>query len=106
MGIKLVIAVVEDEPKAKRLTPSEVIYKDKEIIMRTKKTAYLLWLPSLIGLAGFQRFYLGKIGTGIIWFFTLGIFGIGTLVDLFSLGGQVETKNNTQRIKELTPQSE
>jgi predicted transcriptional regulator len=56
----------------------------------TTRTAYLLWLPSLIGVAGLQRFYLGKIGTGLLFLFTGGIFGIGTIYDLLTLPRQVE----------------
>jgi len=35
----------------------------------------------LLGYLGIHRFYEGKIGTGILWLFTGGIFGIGWLVD-------------------------
>jgi TM2 domain-containing membrane protein YozV len=41
---------------------------------------YLLWI---FGFTGAHRFYFGKPITGTIWFFTLGLFGIGWLIDLF-----------------------
>ncbi|MGI9256129.1 MAG: TM2 domain-containing protein [Salinispira sp.] len=40
----------------------------------------------LLGGLGVHRFYVNKIGTGILYLFTGGIFGIGALVDLFRLG--------------------
>lgn len=49
------------------------------------QTAYILWVPSLFGFAGLHRFYLGKIGTGVLYFITGGLFGIGTIYDLFSM---------------------
>lgn len=61
--------------------------------MKEKGTAYLFWAGCLIGFCGLHRLYIGKIGTGILWLFTLGLFGIGQLIDLFTLGGQVDTFN-------------
>ena len=44
------------------------------------------WVAALLcfflGYLGVHRFYEGKIGTGILYLFTLGLFGIGIIVDL------------------------
>ena len=45
---------------------------------------YLLWL---FGFTGAHRFYYGKPITGTIWFFTLGLLGIGWVIDLFLMPG-------------------
>ncbi len=57
--------------------------------MHSIKTAYLLWLPSLFGVAGLHRFYLGKYGTGVLFFLTAGLFGFGTLYDALTMPNQV-----------------
>jgi len=59
--------------------------------MKSKATAYLLWF--FLGIFGGHRFYIGKIGTGIIYLCSLGIFGIGWIIDLFTLGNQVDLYN-------------
>lgn len=41
---------------------------------------YLLWI---FGFLGMHRFYYGKPISGTIYFFTLGLFFIGWIVDLF-----------------------
>eukprot|EP00741_Cyanophora_paradoxa_P005479 tig00000889_g5311.t1 len=46
-------------------------------------TAYLLWMVSWFGVAGLHRLYVGKICTGLLWLFTLGLFMVGTIVDAF-----------------------
>ena len=45
-----------------------------------KSVGYILWL---FGFTGSHRFYYGKPISGTIWFFTLGLLGIGWLIDLF-----------------------
>ncbi len=69
--------------------------------MKSKGVAYLLWLVSGFGWLGFHHFYLGKIGKGIIWILTGGVFGIGSLIDLFTLGGAVENYNTKTELKTI-----
>lgn len=49
-----------------------------------KTVGYLLWI---FGFLGSHRFYYGRPITGTIWFFTLGLLGIGWLIDLFLIPG-------------------
>lgn len=46
----------------------------------SKTIGYILWI---VGFMGAHRFYYGRKLTGILWFFTLGLFFIGWIVDLF-----------------------
>lgn len=46
----------------------------------SKTIGYLTWI---FGFLGAHRFYYGNQITGAIWFCTLGLLGIGWLIDLF-----------------------
>ena len=53
---------------------------DEKSDTHLKSVGYILWI---FGFTGSHRFYFGKPISGTIWFFTLGLLGIGWLVDLF-----------------------
>jgi TM2 domain-containing membrane protein YozV len=45
---------------------------------------YLLWI---FGFMGSHRFYYGRPVTGTLWFFTLGLFFVGWILDLLLIPG-------------------
>ena len=45
---------------------------------------YLLWV---LGFMGAHRFYYGRPVSGVIYFFTFGLFFVGWIVDLFLIPG-------------------
>ncbi len=59
--------------------------------MRSKGIAYLLLI--FFGYLGIHKFYLGKVFVGIIYILTGGLFFIGIIYDLFTLGSQVDVYN-------------
>ncbi len=61
--------------------------------------AYLLWLVSGFGALGFHRFYLGKVGTGLLWLFTGGLAGLGCIYDVITLPRQVHEANIGARVR-------
>ena len=50
-----------------------------------KKRLPTLLLCFFFGAFGVHRFYVGKIGTGLLWLFTIGLLGIGSLVDFIMI---------------------
>jgi TM2 domain-containing membrane protein YozV len=50
----------------------------------SKIVGYLLWI---FGFTGAHRFYYGRPLSGTIWFLTLGLLGIGWLIDVFLIPG-------------------
>ena len=63
-------------------------------MQKSKVVAILLCL--FLGVFGAHRFYVGKVGTGILMLLTGGIFGIWTFIDLLVLicGGFRDSNGN------------
>ena len=65
-------------------------YKDKpfktiNLDASSKSRLVALLLCIFLGSLGVHRFYVGKIGTGIIWLFSAGCFGIGWIIDIIMI---------------------
>lgn len=68
---------------------------------KSKAIAYLLWFFGGFGVLGLHRFYLGRVGTGLGWLFSWGLFGFGALFDLFALSGMVDDQNYMNQLREV-----
>ena len=54
----------------------------------------LAWvLLTFLGVFGIHRFYQGKWVTGILYLFTVGLFGIGVIYDYWTLNEQISSQN-------------
>jgi TM2 domain-containing membrane protein YozV len=52
-------------------------------------------LLTFLGVFGVHRFYLGKWISGLIWFFTGGLFLLGYLYDYWTLNEQIDEVNKS-----------
>ncbi len=86
--------MLENELQKEDLTEKELAILDREYNMLKKdlNIAYLLCV--FTGLFGIHKFYLGKIGMGVAYFFTGGLLLIGLLYDLVTLPQQVYEYNS------------
>lgn len=66
---------------------------DPDLAPYSTGLSYGLWCASLAGACGIHRFYMGKIGTGLLYLVTFGLLGIGQLVDLFRMKSLVRNAN-------------
>jgi TM2 domain-containing membrane protein YozV len=55
----------------------------------------LSWiLLTFLGFFGIHRFYMGKVFTGLLYLFTMGLLGFGVLYDFFTLNEQISELNS------------
>ena len=69
--------------------------------MYSEGIAYLLWILSGFGAIGLHRFYLGRIGSGLLYLFTGGLFMIGGIADFFYIPTMVREANLSYRYREI-----
>lgn len=58
-------------------------FADNGISVKSRWLALVLCF--FFGALGVHRFYVGKVGTGILWLFTLGLCGFGVLIDFLMI---------------------
>jgi len=66
---------------------------DLQFMAREKNVTIALVLSLFLGTFGIDRFYLGQLGLGVLKLFTLGCFGIWTVIDWFRIMGIARSKN-------------
>ncbi|HOZ95361.1 MAG TPA: TM2 domain-containing protein [Niabella sp.] len=72
------------------------IYQGKR---RDTTLMLVLTLIGFVGVAGIQRFIIGDIGLGILYFFTGGLCLIGTIIDLINYKKLTSTYNQKMAIE-------
>lgn len=60
------------------------MYQISSILSQKSKIIALI-LCIFWGYFGIHRFYVGKIGTGIIWILSFGLLGLGWIIDIISI---------------------
>ena len=63
------------------------------------QTMLIFTLIGFFGVAGVQRFVLGDVVLGILYFLTVGFCGIGTIVDAINIKGMTIDFNQKQAIE-------
>lgn len=53
--------------------------------MSNKSRLAALLLCIFLGYLGIHRFYVGKVGTGVLYLLTGGLFGVGAIYDLIMI---------------------
>ena len=65
-------------------------------VEKNKVLSIILCCLGFFGVGGIHKFYEGKIGMGILYFLTGGLFWIGTIVDLITF---LNIKDETYRVQ-------
>lgn len=61
--------------------------------------SYIFWAGFFLGAAGLHRLYNGKIGTGLLWLCTGGLFGVGQFIDVFFVPSMAEEFENKAKAR-------
>lgn len=96
------IAIVHLRPKNEQADSSEMPGRSSMQTIyyqpaspKNRGTVFILWM--ILGFFGAHLFYVGRVGKGMLYLFTAGLFGIGWIIDLFQiLGGTFKDANGLE----------
>ena len=96
-------AIQPGEFRSANGTCGECAAKAHSASMQSSQYSNRDWLVTLLfsiflGYLGIHRFYVGKIGTGILWLLTGGCLGIGALVDIIMIATENFTDDENRLI--------
>jgi ribosomal protein L40E len=74
--------------------------QSNSVSTKSRGVSIALCVLGFFGLAGIHRLYTGKIWSGLLYFLTSGLFGIGTIVDLVRLIQGNFTDNDGRTLKD------
>ena len=80
--------------EAKNIHKNQI--KNETLSTKSKGVCFILCF--FFGFFGVHHFYVGKIGTGILYLFTCGLFGFGWLIDIFKILANSFTDKNGFRL--------
>lgn len=58
---------------------------ESTLLVSNKSKLFVLATCIVFGIFGIHRFYVGKTGTGVLYFFTCGLFFIGWIIDIVKI---------------------
>ena len=97
------IKKVNDLLRDRVITQEEFDLQKEKLLDSSTKTSSIDWLALFlltffVGVLGIHRFYVGKIGTGVLMLITLGGLGVWFLVDLLLVVTGQFTNKDGQKI--------
>ena len=76
------------------VTAQDSVYAYNTVPVQPKSKIAALIMCIFFGYFGVHQFYVGKVGMGILYIFTIGLFGIGWIIDIFLIAfGAFKDKN-------------
>ena len=81
------------QPLVWQMPPQSPVSPIREYISPKSRLAVTL-LAWFLGIFGVHRFYIGKVGTGLLMLFTLGALGIWAFIDfIVAIAGEMKDNN-------------
>lgn len=94
---RLFVEQVTDKLNDEELKKFVMMYQGKR---QDSQNILIFILLGFVGLAGIQRFMVGDIALGVLYFFTAGLCFIGTIVDLVNYKS-ITTDYNRKKAMEI-----